>query len=47
LQDEQEEIDNVQVKVESSKDVFLRRQRVLVLASHHHLRVKHYVATED
>ena len=42
-----EEVDDVQVDVEGSKDVFLRTESVLVFAAHHELCVVHDVQRED
>jgi len=42
-QDEEEEVDDVQVEVEGCEDVLLRREGVLMLPSHHQLRVKHQI----
>ncbi len=42
-ENEEEKVDNVQVKVQRSEDVFFWRQRVFVLSSHHHLSVEHQV----
>ena len=46
-EDVDKEVDNVQVDVESSEDVFLRAERVLVFPSHHQLCVVHQVTGED
>jgi len=42
-----EEVDNVEINVESSEDVLLRAKGVLVLAPHHQLGVIHDVQGED
>ena len=46
-EDVPEEVDDVQVDVEGSKDVFLRAESVLVFAAHHELCVVHNVERED
>ena len=46
-QDVEEEVDDVQVEVESGEDVLLRAERVLVLAPEHQLGVVHDVQRED
>lgn len=43
----EEEVDDVQVEVEGSKDVLLRAETVLLASSHHQLGVQHYVEGED
>jgi len=43
----EEEVDDVQVDVERSEDVFLRTERVGVLPSHHQLCVVHQITGED
>ena len=45
-ENEKEEVDDVEVEVESGEDVFLRRDRVLVLSANHQLSVKHQVLQE-
>ena len=42
-EDEEEEVDNVEIEVEGSEDVFLRGDGVLVFPSDHHLSVEHNV----
>ena len=39
-EDEEEEVDDVEVQVESGEDVLLRRDGVLVLTTHHQLSVE-------
>ena len=46
-EDVEEEVDNVQVDIEGSEDVFLRAESVLVFAAHHELCVVHNVERED
>ena len=46
-EDVEEEVDDVQVEVEGGEDVFLRAERVLVLAPEHQLGVVHDVQRED
>ena len=46
-EDVDKEVDNVQVDVESSEDVFLRAERVLVFPSHHQLGVVDEITGED
>lgn len=45
-QDEQEEVDNIQVQIESGKDVFLGAKRVVVFSNQHDLSIKHNVRSE-
>jgi len=47
LKNVEEEIDDVQVEVERGKDILLGVQRILVIATHHHLGVKDNVEAED
>ena len=46
-EDVHEEVDDVEIDVESSEDVLLRTEGVLVLAPHHQLGVIHDVQGED
>jgi len=46
-EDVHEEVDDVQVDVQGSKDVFLRAEAVLVLSPHHQLGVIDDVERED
>merc|ERR1712001_610868 len=47
LQNVEEQIDDVEVEVERSKDILLGVQRILVVATHHHLGVEDDVEAED
>ena len=42
-EDKEEEVDDIEIEVEGSEDVFLRGDGVLVFASDHHLSVEHNV----
>ena len=46
-EDIQEDVDDVQVESQSSKDILLGRDGVLVVPSHHHLSVVHQVEGEE
>merc|ERR1719445_933533 len=47
LEDVHEQVDDVKIEVESSKDVFLGAERILVAATDHQLGVVDDVQTED
>ena len=47
LKDVHEQVDDIEIEVESSKDVFLWTERVLVTAPDHELGVVDDVQTED